>query len=688
MIIKSIHLKNIRSYKDQKIKFNKGITLLQGDIGSGKSSILYALDFALFGLKKSDSSKLLRHGETRAEVELEIELDKKNILISRAIEKKRDRIQQTRASIAINNSYKTLSPTMLNHEIKSILGYNTNSREEYSPFYYTVYTPQESMKEILMSKKEDRLRIIRDIFQIDKYQKIKNNTSLFISHLNYIINYLRGQTSNIKELEKEIKNREKEADEIKESIKELLKEESIKKDNLKKTESEIKKRNELETKKQSIEKKISQIQGTLKTLSYNIENITKKINSQKKELSEKNAEEIKNKITQKKKELEDIKKQLKILPELREELIEKTKKIAEHNSKIKDFKETIQKISNLNTCPLCLQNVSNEHKHTIESEQTRKIANFTKINQIFIKEKQKIETQISALEQKNTKEKQLIREISELENQLNNIKTIRESIDYLEKQKQETLNKELEHKKNLSLYTSQLSQIMSDLKNYSEIETLYKIATKEFHEIHTKLKIQQNNLNNLNSIIQEKTKELNDKLKKSEELERLMSINNWLNSIFIELISTIEKHVLGRIYREFNILFRNWFSILVDDDNIQASIDEYFSPSITQNNYEMNYNFLSGGEKTAVALAYRLAINKAVNTLADNIKTKDLLILDEPTEGFSTEQLDRVRDVLLSLNLSQIILVSHEQKMQTIADHTIKLIKINGITKIVGDNNF
>ena len=47
MILESIELKNIRSYDDQKIEFPKGITLLEGVMGSGKSSILSPI----FGLK-------------------------------------------------------------------------------------------------------------------------------------------------------------------------------------------------------------------------------------------------------------------------------------------------------------------------------------------------------------------------------------------------------------------------------------------------------------------------------------------------------------------------------------------------------------------------------------------------------------------------------------------------------------
>jgi len=51
------------------------------------------------------------------------------------------------------------------------------------------------------------------------------------------------------------------------------------------------------------------------------------------------------------------------------------------------------------------------------------------------------------------------------------------------------------------------------------------------------------------------------------------------------------------------------------------------------------------------ALAYRLSLNQVINNLMSTIKTRDLLILDEPTDGFSGEQLDRMRDILGLIHL-------------------------------------
>jgi len=51
MIFKFLKLRNIRSYKELSLHFPNGSVLLAGDVGSGKTSILLALQFALFGLQ-------------------------------------------------------------------------------------------------------------------------------------------------------------------------------------------------------------------------------------------------------------------------------------------------------------------------------------------------------------------------------------------------------------------------------------------------------------------------------------------------------------------------------------------------------------------------------------------------------------------------------------------------------------
>ena len=147
-------------------------------------------------------------------------------------------------------------------------------------------------------------------------------------------------------------------------------------------------------------------------------------------------------------------------------------------------------------------------------------------------------------------------------------------------------------------------------------------------------------------------------------------------------MNTMEKHVMLQVYREFNDLFQQWFNILIEDETLNVRLDDEFTPLIEQNGYETNVENLSGGERTAVALSYRLALNKVINDIIGEIKTKDIIILDEPTDGFSSEQLDKIRVVLEQLNIKQIIIVSHESKIESFVDSVIRIDKSEHISQV------
>ena len=53
MLVRRLTLKNFRSYNDGEetaVDLPDGVVLFEGDIGSGKSTILLSIEFALFGL--------------------------------------------------------------------------------------------------------------------------------------------------------------------------------------------------------------------------------------------------------------------------------------------------------------------------------------------------------------------------------------------------------------------------------------------------------------------------------------------------------------------------------------------------------------------------------------------------------------------------------------------------------------
>ncbi|MCL4333036.1 MAG: AAA family ATPase, partial [Candidatus Thermoplasmatota archaeon] len=75
MRIKSLEIRMIRSHVQTRLEFTDGVTLIEGDVGSGKSTILMALEFAIFGFSGEKSNEILRLGEDRGLVELTFDMD-------------------------------------------------------------------------------------------------------------------------------------------------------------------------------------------------------------------------------------------------------------------------------------------------------------------------------------------------------------------------------------------------------------------------------------------------------------------------------------------------------------------------------------------------------------------------------------------------------------------------------------
>ena len=233
-------------------------------------------------------------------------------------------------------------------------------------------------------------------------------------------------------------------------------------------------------------------------------------------------------------------------------------------------------------------------------------------------------------------------------------------------------------------------EIDSDRKKLQEKQDLFdknKNAIKELEILESRAENLQNKTSDMKQSISGKRSELKllesnlheaekeVKNKKSRYQNKLIfqQTNNWLEQHFIPAIQDIERHVLQSINEEFNQLFQRWFNILMETGDISVEADSNFTPIITQSGYSLSVNSLSGGEKTSVALAYRLALNTMLKKVAgmDNA----LLILDEPTDGFGKEQLIRLRQVLNELNSAQIIMVSHERELESFVDKIYRVTK-------------
>jgi len=171
-------------------------------------------------------------------------------------------------------------------------------------------------------------------------------------------------------------------------------------------------------------------------------------------------------------------------------------------------------------------------------------------------------------------------------------------------------------------------------------------------------------------IISNKISELEGKIDKIIFTDQ---IGIWLDQYFIPSLEQIESQVLVSVKEEFNKLFQKWFYLLIEVGDIDVEIDEFFTPLVNQNGYFLEVESLSGGEKTSIALAYRLALNEIIRRMI--MLDDNLLILDEPTDGFSKEQLIQIKHVLEELSASQVIVVSHEKELEGFVETIFRVVK-------------
>jgi len=804
MILDSIELENIRSYSKQKIEFPKGITLFEGDIGSGKSTVLMGIEFALFGLGSQKGESLLSKKATAGSVKLNFEVDGEKYEIKRSLKRRINSVSQDARNsyLQSNGQREPLSPTELKQRVLQILNFNEpgDPRSESRIYRYAVFTPQEEMKRILLDSTR-RLETIRKAFGVEDYKVAADNAKA----LNYSLkthmavfserfSKLNEDEADIKQIQKDHSNLEKKSFELKRNkensesqIKNLEKERARLR---KKEKDKIKRELELqnfqnkidsngdlmksyETQLQEKQEEISEINSQLEDIKK-IKKPTEKTQTEiEKEIE--NASKIRDKVislSSKKQNLDyevetlqkvlgpiakftdkycndKIKEHQQILDECNKELKELEKLIKKQTelkikseTEITQLKESLGNVSKLGTkCPYCDHKLTKEHIKKLEKERKEKLGKAEKILKDSKKELEKLESEWQTIDEKISSNEDSIREIEGYLPDLKNLQvksyevivlqkelkvaesqiTIFEEKSFLNEgrfdnsvaylrglkdamikyQNSSNRKKELEkriEKSDLACneIKNQKAQVMhenleldqnvknleKELKSFSgldeEIEsqnTMLEVANGELSKIKENIAENNANMRNYDGLIKKLEEQINQAKKWQNKHAKFSNYYDWFKEFFIPTIDQIEKQVLLSIQQSFNEIYRRWYSILIDDS-------EEFTPIIEQDGYEQNVDYLSGGEKTSIALAYRLTLNSMMRQETDSLKS-NLLILDEPTDGFSKTQLSKVRDVLQELKSQQIILVSHEKELETYVDNIFQITKHEGISQVV-----
>ncbi len=772
-------------------------------MGSGKSSILMAIEFALFGLGDQKGNSLLTSKQNEGKVILEFEIDEQKYEICRKLKRVKGTVSQKTGYIKNGKSKENLSSTELKKRIIQILRFNEpgDTRSTSRIYRYAIYTPQEQMK-VILSDVERRLETIRKAFDIEGYKIAIENSSNIATAIDKISarfelpskkliqldgNYFKiqkeiaqnqkqiSQSKNeLNELGEKQTNLENKISALKNEEKQLIKingtydqtnktihvyenENNQKKNKLKILEKKFSENQKIIIQHKSIKKptnltsvkinnKIKELRKTetiFAVMNMNITKLSEKINSCEKQLG-KNMDltniELKTELKKLENELRINKNQKK---NKEQETNQFKKNEIESQFKIKEIKQSIEKFSKLSkTCPICEQVVDKKYVQKIEElreyslkEQETKLhslipkirINENELNKIM-KKNQILEKSISVLKDHIPILKEYLQFIKKIE--------IYKTQNTKLKQKFSTPQKENQNKDPINYYLNLSTKLQEfiktrnivtrltdeNLQNRIFIENLeneirvlnkkikeskinQKIIFKQIQslqEIETRIRletgsIKENNINILekNKIIAslntkkidmgEKLNGIKNELEESkiakEEFDKCNDYYKWIKDFFIPVVENMEIEVMRFLQQDFDNIYQNWYSMLIDDPSKESRIDENFTPIVEQDGYEIDIEHLSGGEKTSVALAYRLTLNSLIRKETESLKS-NLLILDEPTYGFSKSQLVKVRSILNELKSEQIILVSHEKELEDYAQNVYHVTKENGLSKI------
>jgi len=189
MLIKSLELKNIKSYSQETIDFFEGINGICGDNGHGKTTIIEAIGFVLFDFLPFNNSDFLRHGEKSGYVEVTVEgKDEIEYTISRKIGSGSDYIIRT--PVGEIKGRKDVQAWLAGNIFRSI-----RSEEELpSLFENAIGVPQGTFTTAFLEAARNRKIIFDNILKVEEYKTAFDN----------LLPVLNSIKKNIDDMEKEI----------------------------------------------------------------------------------------------------------------------------------------------------------------------------------------------------------------------------------------------------------------------------------------------------------------------------------------------------------------------------------------------------------------------------------------------------------------------------------------------------
>ncbi len=198
-MIKAIELTNWKTHKHTLLEFSKGTNVMIGIMGAGKSSIMDAISYALFGTFPAMAHKRTKindvitsrpEQQNSGSVRLEFDFDGSSYEVERNVSLK----EAAKATLKRNGEYLQSQPQRVTEEIEKIL------KIDYDLFARAVYSEQNRLDYFLELRSSERKSQIDELLGLNKFATAQENSTSLANRLKESIS---DKESEMKELDLE-----------------------------------------------------------------------------------------------------------------------------------------------------------------------------------------------------------------------------------------------------------------------------------------------------------------------------------------------------------------------------------------------------------------------------------------------------------------------------------------------------
>jgi exonuclease SbcC len=143
-----------------------------------------------------------------------------------------------------------------------------------------------------------------------------------------------------------------------------------------------------------------------------------------------------------------------------------------------------------------------------------------------------------------------------------------------------------------------------------------------------------------------------------------------------EVIRRAGPYVTRRLLQQVSLEAARLFSDVMADHTGRLRWQENYDIVLEKDGRERSFQQLSGGEQMAAALAVRLALLRELSAI-------DVAFFDEPTSNLDDTRRDSLAEQILSVKgFSQLFVISHDDTFERVTNHTVRVRKENGVSKV------